>query len=1732
MQFFERLARNAGWGSVGFRLTHLGRGAVVLAVLIVVGVASTPHRAALAQSPQIDRQAVSRMRADRRVPPREKQAQRFLALRGLAPGRTPARLNRAYGGGRDALTQTAATSTTTSTATWQTLGPTAVLTPTYGLVTGRVSAVALDPSDTTGNRLYIGTTGGGVWVAQNAGTSNAANVAFTPLTDSLAALSGIQDASISIGALTVQPGATGVILAGTGDPNDALDSYYGEGILRSADGGNTWSLIQTTADLSWGFAGEGFAGFAWSTATPQLVVAAVAQAYEGTLVNADRPHLSYEGLYYSNDSGATWSLATITDGAGADVQGPADPFASPDGNAATSVAWNPVRQLFVAAVRFHGYYQSADGVTWTRMTAQPGVGLTAAMCPTNSAATGSIACPIFRGTMAVNPQTGDTFAWTVDLNNQDQGLWQDQCAISGGSCSNPGFSFAQQWKTTALETSTAEGPATIENGDYTLDLAAVPSQQDTVLLAGEVDLWRCSLAMGCVWRNTTNADTCMSAQVAPYQHALGWSTANPLEIFVGNDSGLWRSLDAIGETGQACAPTDASHFQNLNGSLGSLAEVMSLSQSASSPYTMMAGLGVNGTAGVKGALGPTAQWPQVLGGDGGAVAIDPTNEYKWYVNAEAGVSIYLCDQVADCTAASFGTSPVVSDADVGGDGLTMTTPAPFLVDPLDETQLLIGTCRVWRGPANGLGWTSANAVSPILDSGSGGGASAACNGDALIRSITAVALAGGKEVIYVGTYGSADGGTLLPGHVLSATVNPASGAAAVWNDLTLNPVTNDSLGLDAFGLDISSITIDPHDATGNTVYVTVEGIPTQPEAVRVVYRSTDGGAHWASLVANLPWAPANGLVVDPQTANTVYLATDAGVYFTTQVGTCANLPSTCWSAFGTGLPEAPVTELSASAQVLVAGTYGRGVWETPLWSATTGWTSAAVAPASLTFGSTSLGTAGTAQVVTLTNTGNLGLKTSAVTLSGDFSETDNCQAATVAAGASCTINVTFNPTVSGSRTGEMTIDLNVYGGQLLVDLSGTGTAAGLVTLTPATVSFGAVAVGATSTPLQVEAGNSGSLPIPITSLTVTPPFTIASNLCGTSALAADTDCQIMVAFSPTQTGAATGTLTLVDEAGTQTIALSGIGAAPPTDTLNTTSLSFGGTIEGNLSTAQMVSLTNGGGLPLTSIAVTVSGAFQQSNNCGTQLTGPASCSISVVFAPTQVGGQTATLTVSDLLRTQTVALTGSGLTPPAMSVSPTSLSFAAQQVNSASAPLTLTVTNSGGAPMANIGFQLTGSGAGSFAIGTTTCGALLANGSSCTVQVTFTPGSAGGSAATLVVSSSTLGVTAVTVPLNGTGTVTTGLNVSPAQLSFPGELPGQTSPAQTVTITNTGSFAATSMAVTVSAQFGLSQNNCGSSLAAGATCTIGVVFQPASVGNLTGTLTVTSAAVANAATVTLSGTGEGTGAIQTTPATVAFGTVGVGVTSNPATVTVTNPGTGALTGLAVAASTGFAVVNNNCTATLAAGASCTLGVDFAPVGAGAQTGSLSITSSTAGAAGSVSLTGTGFDFSVAASGSTTETVSNGQTADYTVAITPTTAAGGTFAFACGTLPANAICLFKPTTESLNAGVTGNVTVGISVGGAGTSARLKRTDGLIPVACVLLLLPLGWATRRKALRCCLLLAVLAAGVSSCTSSGGGTGGGGSTGGGSTGDTPTGTYSIPVNVTSNGVEHSLTLTLTVY
>ena len=1659
------------------------------------------------------------------LPPRVAQAQRFLLQRGIvarwtAARRLPARAN--------ALKPRPQFSP--GTATWQPLGPAGVITANSGLVTGRIASLAIDPSDATGNRLFVGTTGGGVWLSQNAGTSNPANIVFVPLTDNLAGMSTTLDASLTIGAVSVQPGGTGVILAGTGDPNDAPDSYYGGGILRSTDNGNTWKLIQATMGQAYTFLGEGFAGFAWSTVNPQLVVAAVSQAWEGVLVEAPHNNSSYEGLYYSIDSGATWKLAQITDLNGQDVQGPSDGFTFPDGNAATSVVWNPVRGLFIAAVRYHGYYQSADGAHWTRLASQPGSGLTTAMCPTQPQSTGSPACPIFRGTLAINPLTGDTFAWTVDLDDQDQGIWQDVCAASAGACTNQNITFGKQWSTTPFETDTWLGSATIQDGMYNLALAAVPSDQDTILLAGDDDLWKCSLAMGCVWRNTTNVTTCMSARVGEYQHALEWNPANPLEVFIGNDSGLWRSMDGIGESGSVCSASDAGHFQNLNGGLGSLAEVESLSAIGASPYTMMVGLGANGTAGVKSTTGPTVYWPQILTGEGGPVAIDLTNPANWYVNNGVGVSIHLCSQSAPCKPGDFGSAPVVSNANVSNDGLTMTTPAPFLVDPLDATQLLIGTCRLWRGPANGQGWTSANAIGPMFD---GNRTSLYCNGNALVRSLAALATAAGGEVVYVGTYGTLDGGATLPGHVLSATMN-SNGTWSAWNDLTLNPVLNDTVGMNELGLDISSLFIDSHDLTGNTIYATVAGISNITQNVATVYRSSDGGAHWTNMVSNLPASPASSLVVDPQDTNTAYVALDSGVYITRNVTTCG-VAIACWSPYGSGLPNAPVVALSAAPatttpNVLAAGTYGRGVWQIPLVTGGAQLTTATLLPATLDFGNQGFGITSSPQTVTLANTGGIALLPGAVAITGDFSETDNCANTTVNAGASCAIQVTFRPTQAGSRTGQLSVPANVPGGTLSVALSGTGEAAGVVNITPTTIDFGQVKVGNTSSPLSVTAENSGGTAVAISSITVSGPFVLAANACGTTSFAANSDCQIQVEFAPTAAGPATGALTIVDDVGTQSVQLSGTGSAPPSDTLSATSLTFPATIIGQSSAAQTVTLTNSGDLPLTLISASVSGPFQLTNNCTTQLAANSNCTFSVTFTPSQSGLQTGTLIESDLISTgQKVSLSGTGLLPPAFSANPASLTFAAQQVGVASPPATLTIGNSGGAGLANVGFQITGPAAGSFATAATTCGASLDAGASCTVQVVFTPAATGGAAATLTITSSTLGVKPLAVALSGTGQGAAGLGVSPAQLTFAPQALNQASAPQTVTVSNSGGIAAAGLNLAITRPFSVSQNNCGTSLAAGASCTTGVVFTPASRGILTGTLTVTSTNLTTPATVSLSGTGGLTGAIQITPALVNFPVTGVGSTSDPVALTIANSSAAVeLEDFSLQVSPAFKLGNNKCGTSLGAGASCTVDVLFAPANAGAQNGSLTLTSSDLAAAVTVPLSGMGFDFQATTSGASSQTVASGQTATYTLTLAPSSGTSATFTLKCGTLPAYAACTFSPSSVAVAANSTGTATLQISTSQTSSSALRPLSPGGWPVLAILML-PLVLGRRRRALLPVLAVVLIAAGLTACSSSGGG--GGGTPPPPVTHTTPAGAYSITVTVTANGVQHPVSLTLVV-
>jgi hypothetical protein len=191
--------------------------------------------------------------------------------------------------------------------------------------------------------------------------------------------------------------------------------------------------------------------------------------------------------------------------------------------------------------------------------------------------------------------------------------------------------------------------------------------------------------------------------------------------------------------------------------------------------------------------------------------------------------------------------------------------------------------------------------------------------------------------------GALDGGGSFGGHLFSlTTANTASGTTS-WNDLATSPVTNgQGAGFNEGGFDLSSVAADPHDGSGKTIYATVMGFAGNGVNATHLYRSIDAGAHWLDISSNLPNAPANSVVVDPNDANTVYVAMDTGVYVATQVTTCAT--ANCWSVYGTSLPNAPVVELAAAPGIptgdgrsgeLRAATYGRGVWQIPLLTAST-----------------------------------------------------------------------------------------------------------------------------------------------------------------------------------------------------------------------------------------------------------------------------------------------------------------------------------------------------------------------------------------------------------------------------------------------------------------------------------------------------------------------------------------------------------------------------------------------------------------------------------------------------------------------------------------------------------------------------------------------------------------------------------------------------------------------------
>jgi hypothetical protein len=294
------------------------------------------------------------------------------------------------------------------------------------------------------------------------------------------------------------------------------------------------------------------------------------------------------------------------------------------------------------------------------------------------------------------------------------------------------------------------------------------------------------------------------------------------------------------------------------------------------------------------------------------------------------------------------------------------------------------------------------------------------------------------------------------------------------------------------------------------------------------------------------------------------------------------------------------------------------------------------------FGAQPVGTSSAPQSLTLTAAGSQPLVITSITVSANFAlvtTSTSCpySGGTVAAGATCTLDVTFTPTVTGMLTGSVTLTDNrngVAGSTQAVRLTGAGVP--VVSFSPGSLNFGIRLLSKTSASQTVTVSNSGTASIILTSISLaganSSDFS-QNNNCPVSpnTFAPGASCQINATFSPTVSGPRKSAVNVRDNSGDSLfIPLTGVGTAV---SLSPASLSFPSQSVGSSGTPQTVTLSNSGSSPVNIWEMALWGAnaadFSEGSTCGNTLAAGSNCGITVTFTPSAAGTRSASLLISD-----------------------------------------------------------------------------------------------------------------------------------------------------------------------------------------------------------------------------------------------------------------------------------------------------------------------------------------------------------------------------------------------------------------------------------------------------------------------------------------------------------------------
>jgi photosystem II stability/assembly factor-like uncharacterized protein len=706
-------------------------------------------------------------------------------------------------------------------------------------------------------RIYAGYATGGVWKTDDNGTSWQAIFEHMP--------------STSIGDLAVAPSNPSVVWVGTGEANIFRASMAGVGIYKSTDAGQTWTHMGLSDTQT-------IARVIVHPTNPDIVYVA-ASGHEWT-------DNEMRGVFKTTDGGRTWSKVyykSARTGAIDLVMDPRDP------NTLYAALWQRIRRKWSDPRVEQGYREGGimkttdGGRTWTDVTA-------------------GLPAPQFRGRIGIDiaQSKPDTLYAFVDNYEEGRGVQTNERDAYGRPITNGRIKSAEVYRSDDAGKTWVKRS---ENTDYMIEHSGTygwvfgqirvdPTDENTIYTLG--------LRLN-VSRDGGKTFSSLGGMHGDH-HGLWIDPANPKILYNANDGGFYQTdtggqapPPAPGEPAAAAAPggrgrgganawkfatsINATQFYNVEldtalpfHAYGSIQDVGSRRVT----------IDLRESRDVK----PMA-FENAPGGEGSHHAVDPNNPNIVYSHGFYG-NFSRTDVSQTGRGGAAGIQPTDPDVELRAQWM-----APFFISPHNSAIVYAGYQFLFKSTNRGDSWQKIsgdltnNNLAEMLPK----------NSSAIpYQTIVAITESPKKQgLFFVGT----DDGRL------HTTIDEGKEWTEITNRLPVRRW-------------ISRVIPSQHAEA--TVYVTQRGREDDDFAA-YIYKSTDYGKTFRSIVNNIPAGPVNVIREDPRDANTLYVGTDFGVYISTNGGAK-------WDVLGGNLPSVQVSDLQFQRrdQVIVVSTYGRGIY--------------------------------------------------------------------------------------------------------------------------------------------------------------------------------------------------------------------------------------------------------------------------------------------------------------------------------------------------------------------------------------------------------------------------------------------------------------------------------------------------------------------------------------------------------------------------------------------------------------------------------------------------------------------------------------------------------------------------------------------------------------------------------------------------------------------------------------